>query len=76
VPLQLLAPGYPSSSLLASITRVLDTTSLCSMATRSEAGTVDINAAFFAYGQDLALYFLSHPNAAHCRNPPTSLRWL
>jgi hypothetical protein len=38
------------------------------MATRSEAGTVDINAAFFAYTSDLTLYFLSNPAAAHCRN--------
>jgi len=29
---------------------------------------VDINAAFFSFGDDLTLYFLSNPNAAHCRN--------
>jgi hypothetical protein len=68
VPLQLLAPRYPTDRLLGSVTRVLDGNPLCSMATRSEAGTVDINAAFFSYGPDLTLYFLSNPNAAHCRN--------
>jgi uncharacterized protein YhbP (UPF0306 family) len=68
VPLRLISPGYPAARLLASVTRILDGTSLCSMATRSEAGTVTINTAFFSVGDDLTLYFLSHPNAAHCRN--------
>jgi uncharacterized protein YhbP (UPF0306 family) len=68
MPLQVLAPGYSSARLLIAVTRILDLNTLCSMATRSEAGTVDINAAFFAIGPDLTLYFLSNPKAAHCRN--------
>jgi uncharacterized protein YhbP (UPF0306 family) len=68
MPLQLLAPGYPTARLLASVTRILNHNTLCSMATRSEAGSVDINVAFFSLGADLTLYFLSNPNAAHCRN--------
>lgn len=38
------------------------------MATRSEAGVLNINAAFFAFGPELELYFLSHPASVHCRN--------
>jgi hypothetical protein len=38
------------------------------MATRSEAGVVDINAAFYSYSAELELYFLSNPASAHCRN--------
>ena len=66
--LQLRSPGYASAQLLTSVEGILSSTALCSMATTSEAGTVDINAAFFAVGSDLLLYFLSHPNAAHSRN--------
>ena len=66
--LQLRSPGYASAQLLTSVERILSSTALCSMATTSEAGTVDINTAFFALGSDLLLYFLSHPNAAHSRN--------
>lgn len=68
MPLQLLAPGYPTTRLLASVTRILTANSLCSMATRSEAGLVDINTGFFSVAADLTLYFLSNPRAGHCRN--------
>ena len=38
------------------------------MATRSVAGVVDINAAFYCFSPELELYFLSNPSSAHCRN--------
>jgi hypothetical protein len=38
------------------------------MATRSEAGVLDINAAFYSFSAELELYFLSNPASAHCRN--------
>src|SRR4029453_1215514 len=68
MPLQLRSPGYASAQLLTSVERILSSTALCSMATTSQAGRVDINTAFFAVGSDLLLYFLSHPKAAHSRN--------
>ena len=68
MPIHLKAPGYSSDQLYASVTRLLTATPLCSMATRSAAGVVDINTAFFAFSPDLDLYFLSHPGSAHCRN--------
>lgn len=65
---QLIAPGYSSARLVSVVGRILDRIRLCSMATRSEAGVLDINAAFFAQGEQLELYFLSHPGSVHCRN--------
>src|SRR5262249_28908930 len=47
---------------------MLAANTLCSMATRSPAGTVHIKAAFFCSSSDLHLFFLSHPQAMHCRN--------
>jgi hypothetical protein len=38
------------------------------MATRSEAGTLHINTAYFCFSRDLVLYFLSHPGSVHCHN--------
>jgi hypothetical protein len=38
------------------------------MATRSEAGTLHINTAYFCFSPDLVLYFLSRPDSLHCHN--------
>ena len=65
--LQLIAPGYTSARLVSVVRRIVDRNPLCSMATGSEAG-VTINAAFFAVGPGLELYFLSNPGSTHCRN--------
>ena len=62
------AYGYDSDRLDASVARILAANVLCSMATRNEAGTVHINTAFFCFGRDLLLYFLSHPESVHCHN--------
>ena len=66
--LQLIAPGYSSARLVSAVSRILSGNPLCSMATRSEAGLLVINAAFFAFSAELELYFLSNPASAHCRN--------
>jgi uncharacterized protein YhbP (UPF0306 family) len=68
VTLQLIATGYTSVRLVSAVRRILDRNPLCSMATRSEAGVLTINAAYFAVGPGLELYFLSNPGSAHCRN--------
>jgi uncharacterized protein YhbP (UPF0306 family) len=62
------APGYESDRLHASLARILAANALCSMATRTEAGTPHINTAYFCFSRDLVLYFLSHPGSVHCRN--------
>lgn len=60
--------GYDSDRLFASMTRILDANTMCSMATRSEAGTLHINTVYFCFSLDLNFYFLSHPESLHCRN--------
>ena len=62
------ARGYDSDRLNASVTRMLAGNTLCSMATRNEAGTVHINTSFFCFDRDLLLYFLSHPESVHSHN--------
>jgi len=62
------AHGYDSDRLNASVARILAANTLCSIATRNEAGTVHISTAFFCFGRDLLLYFLSHPDSVHCHN--------
>ena len=64
----LYARGFDSDRLHASVARLLGANTLCSMATRSEAGAVHINTAFFCFDDELQLYFLSHPDSVHCRN--------
>jgi hypothetical protein len=68
VSVQLIAPCYSSARLFAAVSRILSANTLCSMATRSEAGELDINAAFYSFTPELELYFLSNPASAHCRN--------
>jgi uncharacterized protein YhbP (UPF0306 family) len=62
------AHGYDSDRLNASVTRILAGNTLCSMATRNEAGAVHISMAFFCFSRDLLLYFLSHPESIHSHN--------
>ncbi len=66
--LTLVSPDYPSERLYNSIARLLAANKLCSIATQRENGEVHINTAFFAFGDDLDLYFLSNPASVHCQN--------
>jgi uncharacterized protein YhbP (UPF0306 family) len=47
---------------------LLKRNALCSIATVTPEGRAHINTAYFAYSNDLELYFLSHPGSRHCRN--------
>jgi uncharacterized protein YhbP (UPF0306 family) len=60
--------GYDSDRLFASMARILDANTMCSMATRNEAGTLHINTVYFCFSHDLNFYFLSHPDSLHSRN--------
>ena len=64
----LVSPDYPSERLYNSVARLLADNKLCSIATQRENGEVHINTAFFAFGDDLDLYFLSNPASVHCQN--------
>jgi uncharacterized protein YhbP (UPF0306 family) len=48
--------------------RLLAENVLCSMASITAENRAHINTAYFAFSDELELYFLSHPNALHCRN--------
>ncbi len=61
-------PGVPEGTILRSLFRILKRNALCSIATVTAAGRPHINTAYFCYSRQLVLYFLSHPNAQHCRN--------
>lgn len=52
----------------SSLTTILNTTVLCSMATTGPDGGPHINAAYFAYDDDIVLYFSSDPATRHSRN--------
>jgi uncharacterized protein YhbP (UPF0306 family) len=64
----LLSPDYPSERLYNSVARLLAANKLCSIATQRENREVHINTAFFAFGDDLDLHFLSNPASVHCQN--------
>jgi uncharacterized protein YhbP (UPF0306 family) len=48
--------------------RILRETQLCSVATVDLDGKAHLNTAYFAFTQDLAVYFLSHPGSRHSQN--------
>ncbi len=61
-------PGVDPERLAEAVHRVLGETMLCSMATVGSGNQVHINTAFFAWSEALELFFLSAPDAVHCRN--------
>ncbi len=61
-------PHVGAAAVLNIVYRILRDTRLCSLATVTPALRPHINVAYFCYSKRLVLYFLSHPNAQHCRN--------
>ncbi len=55
-------------SVRRSVRRILEDSTLCSIATVTPAGLSHINTAYVAYSPEFAFYFLSDPNSRHCRN--------
>jgi uncharacterized protein YhbP (UPF0306 family) len=68
LPVTLHARGYESERLNASVARILTANTLCSMATRNNAGTLHINFVYYCFNSDLVLYFLSRPDSHHGHN--------
>src|SRR5688572_28707621 len=60
-------PQYNDADLVRSIQSILDGTDLLSLATISDQKAW-INTAYYCYGDDLALFFLSEPSTQHCKN--------
>ena len=60
--------GLSQDRVWSSLQRILEDTALCAFATVTTDNRAHINTAYFAYSDELEVYFLSHPNSAHCRN--------
>jgi uncharacterized protein YhbP (UPF0306 family) len=61
-------PGVDADRLAEVVRRILGETTLCAMATLGPENQVHINTAFFAWNEAVELFFLSLPDAVHCRN--------
>lgn len=48
--------------------RLLDSSTLCAIATVSSGGRAHVNTAYFAWSRELDLFWISEPNAQHSRN--------
>jgi uncharacterized protein YhbP (UPF0306 family) len=68
MPARLTNDVHPHDRLERAAGGVLRTNLLCSMATTGPSGAPHIHTAFFAFDDDLAFYFLSHPESTHARN--------
>jgi uncharacterized protein YhbP (UPF0306 family) len=66
--IRLHCPAVSTERLTDAVHRILGDTILCSMATLGPGNQVHINTAFFAWNETLELFFLSAPDAVHCRN--------
>src|SRR4051812_42116476 len=77
ISVELKSPCFPSARLIKTLSRIIKSTQLCSMATTNADGTAHINTAFFCYDQNLNIYFVSDWHTKHCRNfverPKTAL---
>ena len=61
-------PAVAEPTIRRSLFRILGRNVLCSIATVTPRHRPHINTAYFSYSSELVLYFLSHPDAQHCRN--------
>lgn len=68
VPIERSSKHPPSVRLAAIARRLLDESKLCAIATVSPGGRAHINTAYFAWGQNFEIVWLSAPDARHSRN--------
>jgi uncharacterized protein YhbP (UPF0306 family) len=57
-----------AARLAATARRLLDASTLCAIATMGPGGPAHINTAYFAWGREFDLVWLSEPRAGHSRN--------
>lgn len=62
------AKAPPAAKVKRSVLRLLRENVLFSMATVTVEGRAHVNTVYFAWSEDLDLFFLSHPGSLHCRN--------
>lgn len=61
-------PEYPNERLRKSAFHILETVTLCSVATTGLDALAHINAAYFCYTDEMELYFVSDPGTKHGQN--------
>ena len=62
------SPDYPDERLHKSVFAILETVTLCSIATNGPDGAAHINAAYFCYTDGMEFYFVSDPGTKHGQN--------
>jgi len=60
--------AYPDERLRRSIFRILETVTLCSLATAGLDAVAHINTAYYCYTDGIEIYFVSDPGTKHCHN--------
>ena len=60
--------GIKASQISESINRVLEGSTLCSIATVNEQCAPHVNTCFFSYTQDLELFVFTSPHTIHAKN--------
>ena len=68
VPIERSSKHAPTSRLTAIARRLLDESKLCAIATVSSSRRPHINTAYFAWGSEFEIVWLSAPDATHSRN--------
>lgn len=68
MPVECSSKHPPASRLAAIARRLLDASTLCAIATVSAAGRAHVNTAYFAWGREFEIVWLSAPEARHSRN--------
>ncbi len=59
---------YATDRIAKSVSRILEATQLCSMATVSEGNTSYVNTAYFCYDDRLDIYFVSQASSVHIQS--------
>jgi uncharacterized protein YhbP (UPF0306 family) len=68
MPIERSSKHPPSSRLAVIARRLLDESKLCAIATITPGGRAHINTAYFAWGPEFEMVWLSAPDARHSRN--------
>src|SRR5213078_1346013 len=68
MPVRLIAKHPSASRLVAMTRRLLDQSKLCAIATVSPGTRAHVNTAYFAWGPEFEIVWLSAPEARHSRN--------
>lgn len=68
IKVKLTHPDYSSTDLHNSVTEILESNILLSMATIKEENQSYINTAYYCYNKHLEFYILTDPKSQHCQN--------